>query len=180
MNPFGNPSAPSFETAWEKGQSTVKQLIKPVSNQVKQVTQMTRNQIMGTPVRTDPISDFPKHNPVEASPDNPMSAQTPTQTKASPNGNVPQYQKGHMSGTDMQLSQTRAKLAALQQQHKTSYYDPTFNRPKPKEQPVAEKLEQQKHQEMAELAQKEEKKKKDNVALKMSTHKAEMFRGAAG
>jgi hypothetical protein len=92
----------------------------------------------------------------------------------------PQYGKGHMSGTDMQLSQTRVKLAALQQQHKMTYYDPTFNRPKRQEQPVAEKIEQEKQQEFFELQKKEEKKKKDNIALKMSTHKAEMFRGASG
>jgi hypothetical protein len=180
MNPFGNPSASSFETGWEKGQSAVKQLIKPVFKQTKQVVTSTTQQIMGTPLRTDTVSDFPKGETHDGSaPDQKQS--TPLQhSSQQTNPAQPQYGKGHMSGTDMQLSQTRVKLAALQQQHKMTYYDPTFNRPKRQEQPVAEKIEQEKQQEFFELQKKEEKKKKDNIALKMSTHKAEMFRGASG
>ena len=176
MNPFGSPSPSSSETAWEKGLSTAKKVVKPVFKQTKQVAQVATQQIMGTSLRTDPVSDFSKNNPRETSPDKPASQ--PTSQQHTQSGALsPQYQGGHMSQTDMKLSQTRAQLAQF---HKSNYYDPTFNRPKSKEQPVAEKLEQEKKQEMVDLQQKEQKKKKDDMALKMSTHKAEMFRGAAG
>lgn len=51
------------------------------------------------------------------------------------------------------LKKTRAKLAAHQR-----YFQNEFNRPKPKEEPVAEKLEREKKQEMVDLQKKEAKK----------------------
>lgn len=175
MNPFGNPSPSSFETGWEKGQSAVKQLIKPVFKQTKQIAHVATQQIMGTPVRADSVVDFAKNNPLETSPDKPAQQSNQQGNQTQPSAH--QYGKGHMSQTDMKLSQTRAQLAQF---HKSNYYDPTFNRPKPKEEPVADRLEKEKKQEMIELQQKEQNKKKSDIALKMATHKAEMFRGASG
>lgn len=75
------------------------------------------------------------------------------------------------------------KLIELRNQlHKENYYDPTFNRPNPSaggEERPAEKVEQEKKQEMQELEQKEAK-KPPPLAVVREQNKAEMFRGAAG
>jgi len=76
------------------------------------------------------------------------------------------------------------KLLELRDQlHKDTYYDPTFNRPKSppaggKERP-AEKVENEKKQEMQELQKKEEK-KAPPLAVQRERNKAEMFRGPSG
>lgn len=72
------------------------------------------------------------------------------------------------------------KLLELRQQlHKDVYYDPTFNPVKKQEERPAEKVENEKKQEMAELQQKEEKKLPPPAVIR-ERNKAEMFRGAAG
>lgn len=72
------------------------------------------------------------------------------------------------------------KLLELRQQlHKDVYYDPTFNPVKKQEERPAEKVEQEKKQEMMELQQKEDKKPQP-IAVQREQNKAEMFRGAAG
>ena len=76
------------------------------------------------------------------------------------------------------------KLLELRNQlHKDTYYDPTFNRPKSPpaggEERPAEKVENEKKQEMQELQKKEEK-KAPPLAVQRERNKAEMFRGVAG
>ncbi len=68
----------------------------------------------------------------------------------------------------------------LLQQHKQTYYDPTFNPPKKQEEErPAEKVEKEKKQELAELQEKEAK-KPPPLAVVRERNKAEMFRGVAG
>lgn len=76
------------------------------------------------------------------------------------------------------------KLMELRNQlHKENYYDPTFNPvkkpPDGGEERPAEKIENEKKQEMQELEQKEAK-KPPPLAVVRERNKAEMFRGAAG
>lgn len=76
------------------------------------------------------------------------------------------------------------KLMELRQQlHKENYYDPTFNPPKNSpaggEERPAEKIEQEKKQEMQDLQQKDAK-KPPPLAVVREQNKAEMFRGVAG
>ncbi|OGH17421.1 MAG: hypothetical protein A3C22_01805 [Candidatus Levybacteria bacterium RIFCSPHIGHO2_02_FULL_37_10] len=72
------------------------------------------------------------------------------------------------------------KLMELRNQlHREVYYDPTFNPVKRQEERPAEKVEQEKKQEMAELQKKEEK-KPPPLAVVREQNKAEMFRGASG
>ena len=76
------------------------------------------------------------------------------------------------------------KLMELRQQlHKENYYDPTFNPaknpPAGGEERPAEKVENEKKEEMVELQKKEDKKPKP-LAVVREQNKAEMFRGAAG
>ena len=73
------------------------------------------------------------------------------------------------------------KLVSLRQElHQQVYYQPTFNRPKPKDEPVTEKLENQKQQEMMELQEKEKKKPQKNLALDIAQKSTEVHRGASG
>ncbi len=72
------------------------------------------------------------------------------------------------------------KLMELRSQlHKQVYYDPTFNPVKKQEERSAEKVEQDKKQEMMDL-QKKEDKKPQPLAVVREQNKAEMFRGASG
>jgi hypothetical protein len=72
------------------------------------------------------------------------------------------------------------KLLELRNQlHKENYYDPTFNPPQKQEERPAEKVENEKKQEMQDLQKKEEK-KPPPLAVVREQNKAEMFRGASG
>jgi len=72
------------------------------------------------------------------------------------------------------------KLIELRNQlHKEVYYDPLVNPVKKQEERPAEKIENEKKQEMMDLQEKEEKKPQP-IAVVREQNKAEMFRGAAG
>jgi hypothetical protein len=72
------------------------------------------------------------------------------------------------------------KLMELRNQlHQENYYDPTFNPVKKQEERPAEKIENEKKQEMMDLQQKEADKPQP-IAVIREQNKAEMFRGAAG
>jgi len=72
------------------------------------------------------------------------------------------------------------KLMELRNQlHKENYYDPTFNSVKKQEERPAEKVENEKKQEMADLQKKEEK-KPPPLAVVREQNKAEQFRGVSG
>ena len=72
------------------------------------------------------------------------------------------------------------KLMELRSQlHRENYYDPTFNPVKKQEERPAEKVENEKKQEMQDLQKKEEK-KPPPLAVVREQNKAEMFRGASG
>jgi len=74
----------------------------------------------------------------------------------------------------------KMKLAGLRNQlHKETYYDPLVNPPKKQEERPAEKVEQEKRQEMQDLQQKDAD-KPPPLAVVRERNKAEMFRGAAG
>lgn len=72
------------------------------------------------------------------------------------------------------------KLIELRNQlHRENYYDPTFNPVRKQEERPAEKVENEKKQEMQDLQQKEDK-KPPPLAVIREQNKAEMFRGASG
>jgi len=95
----------------------------------------------------------------------PASSQKPSEFQQQIPGESPDDQK--------KLAELRNKL------FKENYYDPTFNPVKKQEERPAEKVENEKKQEMMELQQKEDKKDKP-IAVLMVQNKAEQFRGAAG
>lgn len=76
-------------------------------------------------------------------------------------------------------SEEQKKLIELRQQLHRDYYDKLTNPPKQQEERPAEKVEQEKKQELAELEQKDAK-KPPPLAVVREQNKAEMFRGAAG
>jgi hypothetical protein len=72
------------------------------------------------------------------------------------------------------------KLVELRGQlHQQNYYDPTFNPVKKQEERPAEKVENEKKQEMQDLQKKEEK-KPPPLAVVHEQNKAEQFRGVSG
>lgn len=80
-----------------------------------------------------------------------------------------------------QMAQAQQKIEALrQQQHKSEYYDPTFNRPKPQEEHQAEKVEREKEEDERKKLQVSQKKKEKPMAVQMGAERAEKFRGVSG
>jgi uncharacterized protein YjbJ (UPF0337 family) len=74
----------------------------------------------------------------------------------------------------------QAKLASVRQKlHDEVYYDPLVNPAKPQEERPAEKVENEKKQEMTDLQQKEAKKPAP-VAVQRAQQTAEKFRGVSG
>lgn len=72
------------------------------------------------------------------------------------------------------------KMLELKQKlHKESYYDPTFNPPKKQGERPAEKVENEKMQEMQDLQKKEEK-KTPPLAIQRASERVEKFPGASG
>ena len=188
-NPFG-----SFEDVFEQG---VSQVTNQVKKQVSDTAKATAAQVAGAApgdtshqatshdatsqavaaTQSGPVSEdhSPENNtqPLPQTQD-PTSASSLTPDVASLEANAARDQQE-------KLVQTRAQLKAHNQQHKNTYFDPTFNPPK-KEQPVAERLEQEKMQEEQKKMQElEEQKKKDEpIALARAKRTTEMNRGASG
>jgi hypothetical protein len=79
---------------------------------------------------------------------------------------------------DKSVEEQKELLSLRNQLHKENYYDPTFNSVKGQEERPAEKVENEKKQEMMELQQKEE--KKQPIAVQRERNKAEQFGGATG
>ncbi len=72
---------------------------------------------------------------------------------------------------------------SLMEQHMSTYYKPTFESPQRPQEDTAEKLDREKQEEEAKKMQElQEEKKKEEVpmAIRMSSQKAEKFRGASG
>lgn len=76
-----------------------------------------------------------------------------------------------------QLAETREKLKAFQEQHNTTYYNQTFNKPVALEERPTEKIEREKIQELREL---QKKKEKLPEAVQQIVGKSERRPGASG
>ncbi len=90
--------------------------------------------------------------------------------------NLPPEQK--KAAEDQQLKAIREKLHV--EQHKKTYYDPTFNRPKPEEN-VSDRLEREEQEKEAmKMEELQEAEKKQPIAVGRAQTKAETNRGVAG
>lgn len=82
-----------------------------------------------------------------------------------------------------EVEEQKKMLELRNQLHKENYYDPTFNRPQNPpaggEERPAEKVENEKKEEMQDLQQKDAK-KPPPLAVVREQNKTEMFRGASG
>ena len=103
--------------------------------------------------------------------------------KQNPSEEVVSSVKPSADAKAMADKEEQRKLMEFRNQlHKENYYDPTFNPKNPSaggEERPAEKVENEKKQEMQDLQKKEER-KPPPLAVVREQNKAEMFRGAAG
>ena len=103
--------------------------------------------------------------------------------KQNPSEEVVSSVKPSADAKAMADKEEQRKLMEFRNQlHKENYYDPTFNPKNPSaggEERPAEKVENEKKQEMQDLQKKEEK-KPPPLAVVREQNKAEMFRGASG
>lgn len=118
--------------------------------------------------KPDTVQNLAKQNPSEVKKDDSQAA---TQNKK-----PSEFQE---QIADKSPEEQKELMALRNQLHREVYYDPTFNPVKKQEERPAEKVENEKKQEMAELQQKDAK-KPPPLAVIREQNKAEMFRGAAG
>ncbi len=170
-----NPFATSFEEAFEQGASSIKQQL---TNTAKQFAQSTTSQLGVSPSpesttqKSDTSANLSDHF-------NETMQQNSSQSQQDPQslGDIQQLEIKDQEERQKKLAQTRAHL----EQHKKTYFDPTFNQRK-REPSVQERLEEEQKQEEAKKMEElqEEKKKELPLALKQATTKAEIHRGVSG
>ncbi len=167
-----NPFSASFEDALEQGVSTAKQ-------QVKQQV-VTTAQSVQTQAGMQPSADQTTALDISSGLQDQFNETGMNQNFQDPQQQV-QMQQAHAKDQEdrqKKLVETRQKL---QQLHKTTYFDPTFN-PQRKELSLQERLEreeQEKEQKKIEELQ-EEKKKEAPVALQQAMNRTEIHRGTSG
>jgi hypothetical protein len=96
---------------------------------------------------------------------------------AAPQSALPQETVAKDAQKDHQLAAIRQKLAL--EQHRETYYNPTFTPAKPQEERPVEKLEREDQEDRMKLME-DEKKKPQSAALQQATQRTEKFRGAGG
>lgn len=121
-----------------------------------------------TPVRTKDTEEMLKgiYNPTH-----PQAGLNPLGGHESPDQKTAQEQHG--------IETARKELNELKEQHKETYYDPTFNRPEPQEERPLEKAEREEQEKMTELRE-QEKDETPPLAVQRAKNTTERFRGASG
>lgn len=163
-----NPFSASFEDALEQGVSQAKQQVSTTAKSVQ------------SQVGVQPSSD---QGAVLDSSQGEVDPFNETATKQNPQDPQKQAQMQQAKAKDQEdrqkkLVETRQKL---QQLHKTTYFDLTFNpqREEPSLQERLEKEDQEKEQKKMEELH-EEQKKETPVALQQAMNRTEIHRGASG
>lgn len=179
MNPLQQLSS---EALVEQGISLVKKTAKVVGQQAQATTQTAVSQLTGQTVTPSDHKPAARSEETKSfikdlySPTRPKEHDLPS-IDDKPHAEMKQQEK---SATDQKLADTRQRLAQLHNsQHQSSYFDPTFNRPKQQEEKPVERIEREKQEEMW-LEQEKEKKKPKPMAVQMGQSKAEKFPGASG
>lgn len=169
----------SFEDALEQGVSTVKQ----------QVSTTTKSVVAQTTGSTPAPSPTGGQADLSALTDkfNETATQQPQQSQVQGDDPVAQAAQLQQMGAKSQqeqekkLVEARKELKQHQEQHTTTYFDPTFNKPH-REPTVQERLQQEEQvaeqKKMADLE--EQQKKAPPLALKQAQTRAEINRGASG
>lgn len=166
----------SSEALLEQGSSGIKKLGDHTFQGVKVTVQTAARQLTGSdggsgaPSRSQDEIDFIKD----------LYGPSKTNQAQSSSDTLPQQQAvdSQSGGQDEQLAQTRQKLALIKQHHTSSYFEPTFNRLKQDDEPVAEKLEREEQERKYEEFEKQQ--KKPDFALQRAQGRAEMAPGASG
>jgi Trm5-related predicted tRNA methylase len=168
-----NPLTSSFEETFEQGVSSAKQHL---TNTAKQITQSVASQLGVSPDSTTQKSDTSTNlsdHFNEAMQQNTAQSQQDSQSML----DIQQMESKDQEERQKKLAQTRAHL----EQHKKTYFDPTFNQRK-REPSVQERLEEEQKQEEAKKIEElqEEKKKELPLSLEQAMTKAEIHRGVSG
>jgi hypothetical protein len=185
----------TFEDAIETGQTALKNAAKQA---VTDTAKAVKSQITGSQSQAQP-NDQGSNEAGKAAAGQQMSDDSAKQflrdlygksdssnknsnQKTPPKGSGPVAQALGLPQSDPNAGKTPeelAKLQALRNQLHHDYYQNLVNRPKPKEEPVAEKLEREKQEEeMEEFAKEQKKPASINPAMKQGT--AESVVGASG
>ncbi len=153
--------------ALEKGQSTVKQIGKGAMKTTGSAVKAAGAQITGTDIGAQDIVNS-LYGVSDAKKTNIQSIQNQQASQAGDAGKNPTEELDK----EKKLKELRAKL------HQEVYYDPLTNPKKPEERP-AEKVEKEKEQEVAELAERK-KEKPPPLAIQRTQQRVEKFPGRSG
>lgn len=176
----------SSEAFLEQGKSGIKKISDVALQSAKATVQTAAQQLTGSYSAGDGTVDAP--SPIARSQDDidfiqdlyGLSRQTQTPSSQIASAQTPQMENPSQATQQQQeLAQTRQKLAnLLRQQHNETYFGPVFNRPKQKEEGIAEKLEREDEEKKYEEFEKQQ--KKPDFALQRAQGRAEMAPGASG
>ncbi len=147
----------------EEFETTARQAVKQVKGAPKQVAKTVAGQTgVSAQSPAAPTGDESNKDIVKA-----------LYGKSRPKDDRPLAENNEQPKTPEELEKLAKTRQDLQRQHKETYYDPLINRPKPKDEPVAEKIEKEEEEEKAkkmELIQKKEKKDISIAAQNAKTH----------
>lgn len=178
----------SFEDALEQGVSTVKQQVKQqasttVKSATSQVTGSTPTPSSATPGAQGGQADIKALTDQfnETATKQPQQSQTQGDDLVAQAAQIQQMGAKSQEEQQQKLLETRKELKLHQDQHTTTYFDPTFNK-RHREPTVQERLQQEEQvveqKKMADLE--EQKKKAPPIALRQAQTRAEINRGSSG
>jgi len=157
-----------FDEAFEQGGKIVKQTAKQIAGAPAAGVKTAMNQV--APGLTPQVGDEASEN----SPDNKKSAQK--KPRSSPTSNLRQQIKP----TPQKAAEEQVKLQKIRQELHSSYYQNLVNRPKPKDERAAEKVEREEKEEEQEKFVEEEKKKKKELPINVRQGTGEKLTGIGG
>ena len=165
----------------EKGQGIA-------ANQFKKAIAATQQQIVGKQAG-QPAPDASKQvsatdvsqNPIGPGIEQNQSAQKPQSSATTATNPSSQVMGTHPLTPDEQKRINEARERLKLEMHKSNYFNPTFNPPKRQEEPVAEKLEREKQEDLWKKQQEEMKKREQEpLAVSQAKRSTEMNRGTGG
>jgi len=172
----------SSEALLEQGASFVKKTAKAVGQQAQVTTQTAVSQLTGQTITPSDQKPAPRSEETKSFI---KDLYSPTKAKEHDLPSIDdkphaEMKKQEAESRDQKLQETRQHLAQMHNsQHQSSYFDPTFNRPKQQEEKIVDRIEREKQEDLWKKNE-EDKKKPKPMAVQMGQNKAERFPGASG
>lgn len=173
----------------EQGGSLTKQTGKQIVNESKSMAQTATSQVTGIgvlPTGEQKIESYQTTQNQTTQDQTQVQDVVKSMYEPTPQSQVSQNQQNKVQDLAQKypgktLEEIQKIESLTKKLHEETYYEPTFNSPKPQEERQGEKIQKEEEQkkEMEELQQKEAKKKQP-IAVTRATNRTEAYRGVSG